>query len=147
LKQLAYTGVSEIEYKLDEASGRYALIEINPRHWDQHGLGAAVGVNLSETMYADLCGGHCMQSSQRPESVCWIAEDGLLLSLRSNIKHRAYRWSLYLDILRKPKTLAIMRWRDPKPALSLLFFGVADAAAGLLRSLARLVGLRKRVES
>lgn len=38
LKALHYCGAFEMEFVLDEKSGEYKLIELNPRFWMQHGL-------------------------------------------------------------------------------------------------------------
>ena len=38
LRALDYRGAFEMEYVLDEKSGEYKLIELNPRFWMQHGL-------------------------------------------------------------------------------------------------------------
>ena len=56
LRAFGYSGLAEIEYKHDKATDTYMLIEINPRHWDQHELGTLVGVNLSWLAYADMVG-------------------------------------------------------------------------------------------
>jgi len=74
LRTLGFRGISEIEYKRDARDGRLYLIEINPRHWDQHGLGAAAGVNLSEALYRDVTAQRKRLMQQRPDSVLWIAE-------------------------------------------------------------------------
>ncbi len=54
LRALRFSGISEIEFKIHERTGVAYLIEINPRHWDQHYLGTACGVNLSLEQYLDL---------------------------------------------------------------------------------------------
>lgn len=74
LKALQFRGISEIEYKRDSRNGRLYLIEINPRHWDQHGLGTAVGVNLTEVLYRDLTSQTVRPMTQQPRPVRWIAE-------------------------------------------------------------------------
>ena len=74
LKAINFRGVSEIEYKRDQRSGKLYLIEVNPRHWDQHGLGAQVGVNLSEALYRDVTGQAKRNMKQDPGSRLWIAE-------------------------------------------------------------------------
>lgn len=74
LERLRFRGISEIEYKRDARNGRLYLIEINPRHWDQHGLGAAAGVNLSEALYRDATGQPRREMRQTDGSVLWIAE-------------------------------------------------------------------------
>ena len=74
LRALAFRGISEIEYKQDQRDGCLYLIEVNPRHWDQHGLGAAVGVNLSETLYRDVTGQPRRAMRQSADKALWIAE-------------------------------------------------------------------------
>lgn len=74
LKALGFRGISEIEYKRDVRDGCLYLIEINPRHWDQHGLGAAVGVNLSEALYREMTNQRPRPVRQQRDSVLWIAE-------------------------------------------------------------------------
>jgi predicted ATP-grasp superfamily ATP-dependent carboligase len=74
LRALAFRGISEIEFKRDPRDGSLFLIEVNPRHWDQHRLGTAAGVNLSEAAYRDATGQSPRQMLQRSEPVLWIAE-------------------------------------------------------------------------
>lgn len=74
LAEVGYHGISEIEYKRDIRDGRLHLIEINPRHWDQHQLGAAVGVNLSVVAYCDTVGRSVPPMQQSERSALWIAE-------------------------------------------------------------------------
>ena len=88
LRAFAYSGIAEIEYKYDKATGTYFLIEINPRHWDQHELGNLVGVNITWLAYADLVG-------LRPSRVAasyvagsrykWIAESELVLGITRSL--------------------------------------------------------------
>lgn len=74
LSGLGFRGISEIEYKRDERTGGLYLIEVNPRHWDQHGLGSAVGVNLSEALYRDITNQPTRDMRQSTERVRWVAE-------------------------------------------------------------------------
>jgi D-aspartate ligase len=74
LRGLGFRGISEIEYKRDQRTGQLYLIEVNPRHWDQHGLGSAVGVNLSEALYRDITGQPIRVMRQTTERVRWVAE-------------------------------------------------------------------------
>ena len=106
------------------------------------GLGATVGVNLSKVLYDDLCRDRQLACRQSADEVCWVAEDGFLLSVASNLRRRRQGWSLYADILRRKKTGAVFRWRDPLPALSLLGWGVADFVVRALGFVARKAGLR-----
>jgi D-aspartate ligase len=119
LRALEFCGISEIEYKLDDRDGGLYLIEVNPRHWDQHGLGTAVGVNLSELLYRDVTGQpmHAMQQSTGP--VRWIAEAEYARHLARCLLGRA-PWSDAGLALGAARTWAVYNSGDPGPFLSLL---------------------------
>ena len=53
---MSFTGVAEVEFKLDSRLGEYKLIEINPIPWDQHRLGHMCGVDLIHIAWCDLTG-------------------------------------------------------------------------------------------
>ena len=55
-KKIGYSGIGEIELKKDGQSGRFKLIEINPRSWSWIGITPSCGVNLPWMAYADLAG-------------------------------------------------------------------------------------------
>lgn len=54
LKEMGYYGLSEVEFMYDDKDGKYKLLEINPRTWGWHTLGAAAGVNFSWLLFADI---------------------------------------------------------------------------------------------
>jgi predicted ATP-grasp superfamily ATP-dependent carboligase len=139
LKTLAYTGISEIEYKRDARTGRHALIEINPRHWDQHALGAAAGVNLTRALYADLIGERVPEMGQDPRPMCWIAEEGYLLGLQDAVRGTGYPLRQYLRPLWGRKTWATFSWRDPLPTLRLLRRVAQEYLRNLRNFVARLI--------
>lgn len=56
LRELRYHGAAQVEFKRDPRDGRFKLIEVNPRLWQWHGLGAACGVDLTLVAYRDLLG-------------------------------------------------------------------------------------------
>jgi predicted ATP-grasp superfamily ATP-dependent carboligase len=145
LKAFGYTGLAEIEFKYNKSTNTFFLIEINPRHWDQHELGTLVGVNLSWIAYQDIIGYPpkpqvpvYKESSQGK----WIAEEQLVISSLRNIyrkirtlresenKINARRTGQYFhvlkkttkeffDLLRGQRIFAILHLRDPVPGLLL----------------------------
>jgi predicted ATP-grasp superfamily ATP-dependent carboligase len=119
LAALDYTGISEIEYKRDPRNGRYVLIEINTRHWDQHMLGAAAGVNLTRALYDDLVGEHVAPMDQDARPVSWIAEEGYLVGLQDALRGAGYPLRQYLRPLWGRKTWATLAWDDPRPSAQL----------------------------
>lgn len=89
LRRLQFQGISEVEFKRDERDGRLYLIEINPRHWDQHGLGTAVGVNLSETLYRDATDQPARAMRQASARKTWIGDIELFRYVVAVIRGRA----------------------------------------------------------
>lgn len=125
LREIGFGGLSEIEFKVHEKSGIAYLIEINPRHWDQHFLGAACGVNLTLEWYRDLTEPERMEAGraaenaprQSPNPVRWIADQEFALYTASAIAGRSRAIATPRELLRGRKTFAVMDWRDPRPGL------------------------------
>ena len=137
LARLGYCGVSEIEYKYDRRNGNHVLIEMNPRFWDQHGLGGAVGVNLAQCLFLDLTEGRIPEQCQEPESVTWIAEDGYLLSLLSNLKSGAYPPGDFLRALKGRTAFAVFERKDWRPAAVLATRLIRDIARNVCQRIVR----------
>jgi predicted ATP-grasp superfamily ATP-dependent carboligase len=102
------------------------LIEINSRFWDQHRLGAAVGVNLAQCLFLDFTKGHVPEQFQHPKPVTWIAEDGFFEAFLNNIKTRSYPISCFIRALQGHIALAVFEWRDWRPAVSLFTRLISD---------------------
>jgi D-aspartate ligase len=115
LQALNYQGMAEVEYKFDQRTSEHKLIEINTRHWDQHNLGAASGVNLSWVAYSSLTGRKVELQRPAASRVTWIAEDALLLHMLRGF----YRRELHLGTLREqisgPRMYGIFAWNDLRP--------------------------------
>jgi len=118
LHACAFFGLSQVEFKRDERSGAYKLMEINPRLWQWHTLADACGVNLPLIAYQDLTG--------KPPS-----------ERTSEGKHK--RWVITLlprerpVFARPPFVEAVFSLDDPKPGLAQL----ARYTRTLWRKLAR----------
>jgi len=67
VKELHYCGIAEFEYKKDEVTGNFFLIEVNPRSWSWIGITPASGVNLPLIAYCDLSGEKIEQSESDSE--------------------------------------------------------------------------------
>lgn len=137
LKELEFAGISEIEYKLDRRSGRHVLIEINPRHWDQHALGLACGVNLTRALYQDLTGDPVDEMTQSASRVSWIGEAGYLIGLRGALRGTNYPLRQYLRPLFRRKTWATLSLRDPRPGMRLMRAVLRDYAGSAGRVFSR----------
>ena len=121
LRALQFEGISEIEFKIHEQTGVPYLIEINPRHWDQHYLGTACGVNLSLELYRDFTESERLSRNddpaptQRHDPVRWVAEQDLLFyALRGLRTRRPGLWD-ELRMNTGNRTYSVMNPDDPAP--------------------------------
>jgi predicted ATP-grasp superfamily ATP-dependent carboligase len=125
LHEIGFSGLSEIEYKVHEKTGTAYLIEINPRHWDQHFLGTACGVNLTLEWYRDLTEPERLAPGRAPEEaprqsrvpVRWIADQEFALYAATAFAERGSEAARPRALLRGRKTFAVLDWRDPRPGL------------------------------
>jgi len=159
LKAFGYTGIAEVEFKHHRATDTYHLIEINPRHWDQHELGTVAGINISWLAYADMAGlpveptMPCYPSGVR---CVWVAEPELAADLARNAlaaiaaapargrwRHTlatiAAAWREATTLLRGRRIFALSRLDDPWPGAVAALAFARDAIAGLRRRVARKV--------
>ena len=151
LRAFGYAGIAEIEFKHDRARDRYSLIEINPRHWDQHELGRLVGINITRLAYADLVGEEaspCTPDYRAGERYKWIAEEELARSVLRNLWHAARltdpsatggrfaRMGQVLrdaaDLWRGRRIFATARFDDPLPGILTALRTTAGLAGALL---------------
>ena len=119
LEALSFRGVAEVEFKRDVRTGRYRLIEINPRHWDQHMLGVTQGVNLPLLVYEDMTGHTVVRPAPRGGRGTWLDERGLAGSLRSELSR--FRFGALGALVRTLFTHRIYTlWAadDPRPFLT-----------------------------
>jgi predicted ATP-grasp superfamily ATP-dependent carboligase len=153
LKAFGYAGLAEVEFKYDADSGRYFLIEVNPRHWDQHELGTLVGVNLSRIAYIDMIGG-TGGATIRPlyepgRQYKWVAERELIYAIAQRVKRDAHNartrnsalrasFRALLDavrdaygLLRGKRILATLKLGDPAPALVMCLCLLSEAFRSL----------------
>jgi len=123
-KALGYRGMAEVEYKRDPRTGKLLLIEMNTRHWDQHALSRASGLNLSWTAYCDSIGMEVAPVTTRTVRATWIAEDAMLSYILQGIYHRSLKPGMLSSQLSGPRTYGIFSWRDPWPSVRYFFTGM-----------------------
>jgi predicted ATP-grasp superfamily ATP-dependent carboligase len=130
LEAMQFTGIAEVEYKWDSVRREFKLIEVNPRPWDQHRLGSAVGVDLIHLAYFDHAGLPRPQVTRGFSRRKWIAEDAFLFEVLRLVWRRERGLRALLREARGPKVYAIWLAKDPLPFI---------AYAGML--VPRLLGL------
>ena len=170
LRVCRYTGLAEVEFKHDQSSGTYSLIEVNPRHWDQHELGTMAGINLSWVAYQESIGQNA--SPQVPNysggtQYKWIAESEMLMLLLRNAYTRIHvnpnaslpsKLAGYLSavrasraeaclLLRGRRIYATFHSRDPVPGLLLCLRTLRDIAGIVMRRLVRAGSVQHRILS
>jgi D-aspartate ligase len=114
---LYYHGMAEVEYKKDDRTGEYKLIEINTRHWDWHRLGMASNVNVSWAAYCDLTGINYVAQPHVNGVAKWVAEDATLSYFLDGVYHRQIRLQPLLKKLSGNRQYGIFHWSDPLPFL------------------------------
>jgi predicted ATP-grasp superfamily ATP-dependent carboligase len=116
LKAARYQGLAEVEFKFEEGTGEYRLIEINPRPWDQHRLGAVAGVDLIYTAYCDYAGLPLPAAARTfRKGLKWVGEDVVLTTACQMLLDRDPRLGLFLRALAGRKTYGIWSISDPMP--------------------------------
>jgi D-aspartate ligase len=117
LSAMGYSGIAEVEYKFDAASGEYKLIEINPRPWDQHRLGNAAGVDLIYLAYCDHASLPMPPAAKAVPGHKWIAEDTFVTTLLRSLVRGSPKTRDLLRFARGRRLYAVWSWRDPLPSL------------------------------
>jgi predicted ATP-grasp superfamily ATP-dependent carboligase len=149
LQAVGYTGIAEVEFKHDASAGKWLLIEVNPRHWDQHEMGTHLGVNLSWIAYQDMIG---CPSSRGPEAqpatpLKWIAETEALSLVLRNAYSQIHEKRRYFEVigttfkevaflLKGRKIFAILHWSDPLPGVLLCLRTARELCEMVARHLA-----------
>lgn len=121
LREMNYYGLSEVEFMLDERDNTYKLIDINPRTWAWHTLGAKAGVNFSALLFRDMLN-DSVHVDAFETGVIWIREVSDVPTAISEILKRRLKVGDYLGTLRGKKELAVFSRRDPLPFVAELFW-------------------------
>jgi predicted ATP-grasp superfamily ATP-dependent carboligase len=116
LKAMSFTGIAEVEFKWDARFGVYKLIEVNPRPWDQHRLGHAMGVDLIYSAYCDFAGLPTPTAGKQSGIYNWIAEDVFLLGWLQSAWKRDGKSRALLDSARGKRVYGIWWGKDPLPS-------------------------------
>jgi predicted ATP-grasp superfamily ATP-dependent carboligase len=133
---MGFTGVAEVEYKWDASDREYKLIEVNPRPWDQHRLGAACGTDLIHLAYCDHAGLPSPPIRNDGVSRKWIAEDVFAMTaLRLVWRQERGLGRLFRQAAGK-RIYGVWAVRDPLPFLYFL----ATFAPSLVRMGLRFLG-------
>src|SRR4051812_3131085 len=114
--KLPLKGVFKMDFKQDQESGEFRLLEINARYNLWHYLGAANGLNLAGIAYEFLVNGarpsFDAQSPRYRTRVRWLAP-GRDYHARRQLGLSLFGWLASLVIA--PKVYDLFSWSDPVP--------------------------------
>lgn len=129
LAVLDWQGVAMIEFKQDARSGRYFLMEINPRFWGSLQLAIDAGVDFPAMLVGIATGAPVAPIPDWKVGIrsrwCWGEVDHLIARLRRTDAElhlpagSPSRWRTALSVLLpwRPRTRSdVWRWSDPLPA-------------------------------
>lgn len=122
LKEMGYYGLSEVEFMYDDRNGKYKLLEINPRTWGWHTLGAAAGVNFSELLFADINNEPvCVNSFEK--NVKWVRLVTDVPIVISEVCKGRLSLADYVNSLKGKKEFADYSGKDPIPFIIEVLLG------------------------
>jgi predicted ATP-grasp superfamily ATP-dependent carboligase len=136
IEGMGYTGLVEVEFKRDSRDGRLKLLDINPRAWGWHTLGARAGVDFPYLEWRMLHGEAVAEACARP-GVRWVRMATDLPTVAKEIAARRMSILAYLSSLRGPLEHAMIARDDPLP-------GIADVPVMAFVHLRRLLRRSKR---
>jgi D-aspartate ligase len=116
LGAIRYTGIAEVEYKLDARDGRYKLLDINPRLWTWSPLGGRAGVDFPYLLWQMMVGRPVPEQTGRT-GVHWVRMSTDVPAAIHEILRGRLSLRTYLRSLRGPAEFALMAADDPLPGL------------------------------
>jgi D-aspartate ligase len=113
--RLRLAGVFKMDFKRSSATGRFHLLEVNPRVNLWHYVGAVNGVNLPAVAYSYLTGNPVAETSRAKDRYRWLSLrlDWQAFKTREDLGWVRWLWSL----AQAPKVYDLFAWSDPGPFL------------------------------
>jgi D-aspartate ligase len=116
LNNLCYSGVVELEFKYDCRDYKYKLLDINPRLWSWHSLGARAGVDFPYLLW-QMANDQTLEPVRARSGVKWIHMAMDLPAAAGNISLGRVSVVDYLCSLSGISEFAISSGDAPLPAL------------------------------
>jgi len=116
LAAIRYTGLVEIEYKLDARNGRYKLLDINPRLWTWSALGGRAGADFPYLLWRMMMKRDTAEQTART-GVRWMRVSTDLPAAIHEMLCGRLSLGAYLLSFRNPLQFALMAADDPLPGL------------------------------
>ena len=135
LGPLGYTGIAEVEFKLDRRDDRYKILDVNARAWTWTALGFAAGIDFPYALWRVAMGEVVDPVAAREAAWMHVSRDAVAaaqLMLAGRLSPAGY-----LRSLRTPLAFAAFAADDPIP-------GVAELPLALARALTHRLPLAAR---
>ena len=116
LAAIRYTGIVEVEYKLDARNGRYKLLDINPRLWTWSPLGGRAGIDFPYLLWQMMVGRSVAKQTGRT-GVRWVRMSTDVPAAIHEMLRGRLSLGAYVRSLRSPVEFALMAADDPLPGL------------------------------
>lgn len=114
---IRYSGLAELEYKLDPRTDEYKLLDFNARTWGYHTLGFAAGIDFAYLQFADQVGVSVTPVRARVGRR-WIRILTDLPTAVTEMRHGRLRMGEFLRSVAGAHTEAVFSANDPLPALA-----------------------------
>jgi predicted ATP-grasp superfamily ATP-dependent carboligase len=116
LAAMRYSGLVEIEYKLDARDARYKLLDINPRIWTWSALGGRAGTDFPYLLWQMMMDKPVPEQNGRT-GVRWVYMATDVPAAFHEILRGRIHLGAYLRSLRGPLQFALCAADDPLPGL------------------------------
>ncbi len=126
LSGTGFRGIGSVEFKLDDASGKYYIIEANVgRPVTRIGMTEAAGVPVLYTMYCDASGLLLPPDrEQRYKGTKWLSFHRDLQASWKYYRDGKLTMAGWLRSLSGVRSFAVLSLRDPMPFISLILGGL-----------------------
>jgi D-aspartate ligase len=116
LSAINFQGLAEMDFKRDAASGRFSLLDINPRVWGWHSLAQRAGIDFPYLLWR-LTLGQPIAAQRARVGVRWVRFPTDFAAALQLFRHGALSPWEYLASLKGPLEPAVFALDDPLPAL------------------------------
>jgi D-aspartate ligase len=116
LAEMRATGLVEVEFKRDPRTGALMLLDVNPRVWGWHSVGAKAGVDFPYLLWKLVHGDH-VEQVRGAAGVKWKRLSWDLATIARDLLRRELAIRDYLASFGGPQVAAIFAADDPLPGL------------------------------
>ena len=116
LSALRLTGLVEVEFKRDSRDGKFKVLDLNPRVWGWHTLGARAGVDFPYLAWL-LVNGEAVPEVRARAGERWIRMGADLAMAVHEILNGRLSLHSYVTSLAGSLEHALFAWDDPMPAI------------------------------